>query len=124
MKFINSKLHGYLDYLAAIGLIALPFVIGLEQQSQLAFYISIVMGFGLIGYSLLSDYALSIKPLISYKGHLVFDLLASSVFILTPWIFGYNRFATLYSLIMGAGVIVVVIFSKANWNDSILLKSS
>lgn len=124
MQFITAKYHGLLDYLAALGLIFLPLLIGLKDQSQVAFYISIAMGFGLIGYSLLSDYALCLKPVISYKGHLVLDLVASSVFILTPWIFDYNNFASLYSLLMGTGVILVVIFSKANWSDSLLLKSS
>ena len=112
MKFITPNIQGLLDYLAATGLIVFPFILKLHQESIIAHYLSLFMGIALIAYSLFSDYKLGIKPWLSFKNHLMFDLVVSAIFLIVPFIVGFNIVATIYCLLMGVGVIVVVSLSQ------------
>ena len=113
MRFINSSLHGILDYAAAIALIALPFLLGLEEQSALAHWISVIAGVGLIAYSLLTAYDFSLAKVIPFKGHLVLDSVAAIFFIGAPFVLGFEGIVAIYYWVMGAGVVAVVAFSNS-----------
>ena len=60
LQFLTPKLHGLLDYAAAGGLIVFPFLLNLGSESPIALWLSVAAGAGLIGYSLLTDYAFSV----------------------------------------------------------------
>ena len=113
MNFITSKLHGLLDYAAATALIALPFILNLSEQSPLALYMSVAAGLGLIAYSLLTNYHFSLAKVISFRIHLALDLAAALFFIVAPFVFGFEGVAKIYYWVMGAGVVMVVLFSNA-----------
>ncbi len=116
MRFITPSLHGALDYIAATALIVAPFILGLADQSALAHWMSVIAGAGLIVYSLFTNYKLSLTGAIPFKLHLVFDLAAAATFLAAPWIFGFTGVAKIYYIIMGAGVILVVLFSNTTDN--------
>ena len=44
MRFITKTIHAYLDYPVALGLMVMPFIIGLGTSSPLAFWLSVVTG--------------------------------------------------------------------------------
>lgn len=105
IRFLTPTIHGALDYAAAAGLIALPFLLGF---GGLALWLSVAGGAGLIVYSLVTDYAFSATSLLSFKTHLVLDLSAAAVFIAAPFVFGWSGLVMSYYFVMAAGVIVVV----------------
>ena len=109
MQFLSPKAHGAIDYIAALTLILAPFVIGLEQ---IALWLSVGAGIGLIVYSLLTDYALSVAKAVPYKLHLLFDVAAALIFIAAPFVLGFTGAATIYYLVMGIGVLAVVAVSS------------
>ncbi len=92
IRFLTPTLHGVVDYAAATGLIVLPFIFGF---GGLALWLSVAGGAGLIGYSLLTDYAFGAASLISFKTHLTLDLAAATAFVAAPLVFGWG------GLIMG-----------------------
>lgn len=112
MRFINSTLHGLLDYAAAITLIIAPFVLGLAEQSAFAHWFSVAAGVGLIAYSLITKYAYSVAKIIPFKTHLMLDLAAAVVFLLAPFLFGFEGIVAGYYWVMGMGVVMVVLFSS------------
>lgn len=112
MRFINSTLHGLLDYAAALALIIAPFVLGLQDQSALAHWASIAAGVGLIAYSLLTNYRYSAVKLIPFKLHLILDLSAAVFFLVAPLIFSFDSISQLYYWVMGLGVLLVVAFTN------------
>ncbi len=114
MRFINSSLHGILDYAAAVALIVLPFLLGLEEQSALAHWISVIAGVGLIGYSLLTQYAFSVAKVIPFSIHLILDIVAAVFFIIAPFVLGFEGIVAIYYWVMGAGVVAVVVFSNSS----------
>lgn len=113
-KILSPTIHGLLDYAAAAGLIVLPFVLGLGETSLAALWLSVAGGFGLITYSLATNYAFGLFGLVSFRTHLVFDLMAALVFAIAPFVFGWSGLTLGYYLVMAAGVLVVVALSSTS----------
>lgn len=111
LRFITPTLHGVLDYGAAIALIVAPFLLGLEAQSALVHWFSVIAGAGLIGYSLLTDYRLGAAGVIPYKTHLLLDTLASTAFIVLAFAHQGTALTFGYCLVMGGAVILVIALS-------------
>lgn len=111
MRFINNQVHGALDYIVALTLIAAPFVLGFEAINPIGHWLSVAAGAGLFVYSLLTGYSLSLQKLIPYGVHLVFDFAAGVVFVAAPFVFGFEGLMKIYFLVMGGAVIVVVALS-------------
>lgn len=115
MRFIPTKVHGVLDYVVAIALILAPVIFGFSNVGGAAVIVPIVLGIGLIVYSLFTRYELGAVKLIRMPLHLVFDVVASLILIASPFLFGFINQAPnawLPHIIVGAAVIVVVIFSQ------------
>ncbi len=108
IRFLTPTIHGALDYAAAGGLIVLPFLLGFDG---LALWLSVAGGAGLIAYSLFTDYAFSVAPVLSFKRHLVLDLTAAAAFIAAPFVFGWSGLVMGYYFVMAGGVIVVVVLT-------------
>ena len=108
MKFLTPKLHGLGDYAAAAVLIVAPFILGIKDQSLIAYWASIVAGIGLIIYSLLTDYTFSVAKVIPFKAHLVLDSIAGVVLIALAFLLELDALGRAYLIVMGAGVLLVV----------------
>ena len=115
MRFIPTKVHGVLDYLVGIALIAAPWLFGFASMGGPAVVIPVILGVGLIVYSLLTRYEWGPIKLIPMPVHLVFDVVASLFLALSPWLFGFisaSPNAWVPHVVVGITVIVVVIFSE------------
>ncbi|WP_309129845.1 SPW repeat protein [Microbacterium sp.] len=115
MRFIPTKVHGVLDYLVGIALIAAPWLFGFAQLGGPAVIIPIVLGVGLIVYSLFTRYEWGPFGVIPMPVHLVFDVVASVFLAVSPWLFGFSDEAPnvwLPHLIVGITVVIVVLLSK------------
>ncbi len=110
ISFLTPKMHGVLDYLAAIGLILIPILLGFEG---LPFWVSVAAGAGLIIYSLMTDYALGIAPIVPFHLHLFLDLAAGATFIILPFLLGWNGIVLAYYLTMAFAVMGVVALSTS-----------
>ncbi|MCX7520801.1 hypothetical protein OSC27_00750 [Microbacterium sp. STN6] len=122
MRFIPTKVHGVLDYVVAIALIFAPLIFGFSDLGGAAVVIPIVLGVGLIVYSLFTRYELGAFRLVPMPVHLVVDVVASIVLIVSPFVFGFISEAPnawLPHIIVGAAVIVVVIFSEPQPSPSV-----
>lgn len=115
MRFIPTKVHGVLDYLVGIALIAAPWLFGFASLGGPAVIIPIVLGVGLIVYSLFTRYEWGPFGFIPMPVHLVFDVVASVFLAVSPWLFGFSDEAPnvwLPHLLVGVTVVIVVLLSK------------
>jgi len=115
MRFIPTKVHGILDYVVGAALIVAPWLFGFAGVGGAAVIIPIVLGVGLIVYSLFTKYEWGPFGLIPMPVHLAFDIVASLFLALSPWIFGFAGESVnvwLPHVVVGAAVIVVVLFSQ------------
>jgi hypothetical protein len=117
VRFVPTWLHGYFDYIGGVGLIAAPFVFNFFHVGGPAVILPIVLGVGLILYSLLTNYERGIPALkfIPMPVHLILDFVASALLAASPFIFGFSNQAPnvwLPHVIAGVGVIVLVLVSQ------------
>jgi hypothetical protein len=89
MRFIPSRFHAPLDYIVGAALIAAPWIFQFSEHTA-ATVIPIVLGVGLIVYSLFTDYELGVWKLIPMSGHNVVDVVAGAFLAASPWIFGFG----------------------------------
>ena len=81
MRFIPTRLHAPLDYIVGAALIAAPWIFQFSDIAA-ATVISVVLGIGLIAYSLFTDYELGV-----WRN--LFDVAAGALLAASPWIFGF-----------------------------------
>lgn len=120
IRFVPTWLHAYFDYIGGIGLLAAPFVFGFFSGGGPAVIIPMVLGVGLILYSLLTNYELGIPGVkfIPMWMHLIFDFIAAAFLALSPFLFGFvNRTPNVWlpHLVAGIGVILLVLVSQARY---------
>ena len=115
MTFINSRLHGILDYIIGLALIAAPFVLQFSNdstpQSDFATWLPIGLGLVIIGMSLMTQYEYSILKVIAFSTHLVMDMVGGLFLALSPWIFGFSNYIFLPHLLVGLAMIGVAFFT-------------
>jgi SPW repeat len=88
MRFIPTKLHAPLDYAVGVALIAAPWIFRFSEH-RAATAVPIVLGIGLIAYSLFTDYEFGLWRVAPMAVHNLIDVVAGSVLAASPWIFGF-----------------------------------
>src|ERR671924_239809 len=75
MRFIPTKFHAPLDYIAGAALIAAPWIFQFSEHTA-ATVVPIVLGIGLIVYSLFTNYELGLWKVAPMAVHNVIDIVA------------------------------------------------
>jgi len=88
MRFIPTKFHAPLDYIVGAALIAAPWIFQFSDVTA-ATAVSIVLGIGLIAYSLFTDYELGVWKVAPMAVHNLIDIAAGAFLAASPWLFGF-----------------------------------
>ena len=117
IRFVPTQVHGIFDYVGGVALISAPFLFGFFSVGGIAVILPMVLGVGLIIYSLLTRYELGIPAIkfIPMPLHLLFDFVAAALIAVSPFLFGFYHDAPnvwLPHLISGLAVIVLVLVSQ------------
>jgi hypothetical protein len=89
MRFIPTKFHAPLDYIVGAALIAAPWLFQFSEHTA-ATIVPIVLGIGLIAYSLITDYELGVWKVAPMAVHNLIDIVAGAVLAASPFIFGFS----------------------------------
>ena len=89
MRFIPTKLHAPLDYIVGAFLIAAPWIFQFSDDTTPT-VLSIVLGIGLIAYSLFTNYELGVWKIAPMAVHNLFDIGAGGLLAVSPWLFGFS----------------------------------
>src|SRR5579859_3977571 len=86
IRFVPTRVHGIFDYIGGIALILAPFLFGFFSVGGIAVILPMVLGVGLIVYSLLTRYELGIPAVkfIPMPYHLIFDFVAAALLAVSP----------------------------------------
>lgn len=107
---IDTKIHGYLDYMMGALLLLLPLLFDLPDGA--ATTIPVVLGAGAILYSLITDYELGILKILSMKVHLGLDLMSGLLLAASPWLFDFADDVYLPFVILGIIEIGAALMTK------------
>ena len=101
MRFIPTRIHGVLDYLYAVFLLAAPWLFGFADGGVLQ-WASMLAGAGTLVVSLLTDYELGVRRLIGVPSHLALDVVAGLFLAWVAYIVGDDHGRWL--ILAGAGL--------------------
>lgn len=107
---LSTKVHGYIDYLMGLILILSPLIFVLPAGA--ASTVPIVLGAGVIVYSLITDYELGLLKILPMSTHLIIDIIAGVILAASPWLFGFAAEVYLPHLIFGVLEIGAGIFTE------------
>ena len=100
MRFIPTKIHGYMDYMMGLLLIASPWLFDFADGGAKQ-WIPVILGASAIIYSLMTDYELGASRTISMPTHLTLDLVSGIFLAVSPWLFGFADEVYLPHLVLG-----------------------
>jgi hypothetical protein len=108
---IPTKTHGGLDYLVAILLIAMPWILGVHGENPQT-YVPVILGILTIGYSLITRYECGAIPIISMRTHLILDTINGLILASSPWVFGFAD--QIISPYLAGGLLELIVVSLSN----------
>lgn len=107
--------HNILDYVVGAVLVFSPYIFGFADIYACK-NLFLVMGFGLIGYSLFTDYRYSIFKAIPLGAHMALDVVVGLTLIFGPSVIGYRPLLTVFQyalhFVLGLGAIAMVAFTQ------------
>lgn len=111
---ISLKTHNVADYCLGAAFLVAPYLFGFSGM-YFAHDVFTVLGFAIIGYSLLTDYRYSMSKAVPLSMHITFDVIIGFFAVLAPWIYGYREELTVPQLaahwILGLGTIATAAFT-------------
>jgi hypothetical protein len=111
MRLLSTKVHGVLDYLVAILLIASPWMFNFARNGAET-WVPVVLGVGAIAYSLLTNYEMGASRTLSMRSHLTLDMLSGAFLAASPWLFNFDDVVYMPHLIVGIMEIVVAMITE------------
>jgi hypothetical protein len=89
-----------LDYLIGALLIAAPWLFDFNRDGAET-WVPVILGAGVILYSLFTDYELGVVRRLPMPTHLMLDLGGGVLLALSPWLFGFSDYVWAPHLIVG-----------------------
>lgn len=111
MDIINTKAHGYFDYIMGLILIFSPWIFHFADNSM-AQYVPVIFGTSKLLISMLTKYELGIVKRIKMKTHLSFDFLSGILLTASPWLLGFYKYVYLPHLVAGILEIGTILISS------------
>lgn len=102
---LPTRVHGILDYLLGALLIASPWLFGFADH-EAARWVPVVLGAGVLLYSLFTDYETGVVKKIQMPAHLFLDALGGVALIVSPWLLGFDERVWMPHVILGVVEIV------------------
>ena len=111
MRFIPTSVHGVVDYLTGVLLIAAPWLFNFAQGGAET-WVPVALGAGVILYSLLTDYELGVAGVLSMGAHLGLDAAGGVLLAASPWLFGFSDVVYLPHLVIGLFEVVAALTTR------------
>jgi hypothetical protein len=100
MRFIPTKTHGVVDYVMAIFLGSMPWLLNFAHGGAET-WVPVILAAGIVLYSLITDYEFGAGKILSMRTHLMLDLMGGILLAASPWLFGFADYIYQPHLIVG-----------------------
>ncbi len=112
MKFLNPKVHGYLDYVYVLLFAMAPTLFHFVGPEKNLCY---VFAAAVLGLSLFTRYPLGIVRKISFTIHGVIELAAGFLIIASPWLFKFFEIDGPRNFYLTSGTLLLAIWLFTNY---------
>ena len=110
---ISPRIHGMLDYGTAVAVGAAPHVLGFPPAARRLFD---GLAGGYTALSAVTDYPLSVKRLVPFKGHGAAELAIAVALPAMPWLLGFGNHRAARNLCFGLTALTLIISALTDWN--------
>ncbi|HEY8382547.1 MAG TPA: SPW repeat protein [Microvirga sp.] len=117
MRFLPSRIHGIIDYLWGVALLASPWVLGFSDVTA-AKWLAVVFGIGAVLYSVVTDYELGLIRFLPMPLHLAIDGLGGAFLAASPWLFGFSDRVYLPHLLFGLFSVLASLITRTGPADA------
>ena len=107
-KPISRKMHGVADYLYAPLTFTAPQMAGFDDEEK-ATTICQVVGAGLMASTVLTRAEWGVYKVLPFKAHLAIDVVASSLALAAPWLFGFANNAKARNTFIAMGTVGAIV---------------
>jgi hypothetical protein len=104
--------HGLVEYgVGALGIVA-PFLFSFDND--VAKVVSILLGAAIIVHGFITEAPTGVTRRLPIASHVVLDYVTSLVFLIAPFLFGFNddAKATVYFIVMGLGFLLLTLATR------------
>ena len=110
MKFIEPRVHGFIDYFIGILLVVGPTLFNFENAIEV--FIPTLFGVIEITFSLLTRYEFGLFPVMSMRQHVRLDMITGALLAASPWIFGFAGYIWQPHVALGGLQMLVALFTR------------
>jgi hypothetical protein len=100
MNLISTRMHGVIDYLGGIFLMAAPWIFDFAREGAET-WVFVGAGIFMIVLALMTDYEFGLIDGVSMGTHLALDAILGIFLAASPWLFGFSEFVYLPHVIIG-----------------------
>jgi hypothetical protein len=104
-RFVPTQLHSAIDYLWAVAVIAMPWVLGYDSMFAVAIA-PLFAGLFVIFYSVFTQYEGGVWGVFTMRSHLWMDVAVGIFLMASPWLFGFAREAWIPHVAFGAFAVI------------------
>ncbi|MDX2131346.1 MAG: SPW repeat protein [Planctomycetota bacterium] len=108
---IPTRVHGVLDYIVGLALIAAPWLFGFAYNGP-GTWVPVVLGISIIVYSLMTAYELGLAPIIKMVPHLWLDGIGGAFLAASPWLLGYADIVWIPHVLVGVVEVTVAVATR------------
>jgi hypothetical protein len=114
-KPINGRMHGMMDYATVAATAAAPRALGFPRSAENLAY---GLAAGYLGLSLLTDYPLSAKRMVPFKGHGATEVMLGLALPFLPKLLGFDDDRRARNFFLGLTALTAVTALLTDWNAS------
>jgi hypothetical protein len=111
-KPISPRVHGMLDYSTAAAVAAAPRVLDLPTPASRLFE---TLAGGYTALSAVTDYPLSVRRMVPFKGHGAAELAIGLALPAMPWLLGFADNRAARNLCFGLTALTLVVAALTDW---------
>jgi hypothetical protein len=112
-KPINGRMHGMMDYATVAATAAAPRALGFPREAENLAY-GLAMGY--LGLSLMTDYPLSARRLVPFKGHGATEVMLGMALPFLPRLLGFDSDRRARNFFLGLTALTAVTALLTDWN--------
>ena len=114
-KPISPRVHGMLDYSTAAAVTAAPHVMDMPAPASRLFK---SLAGGYTALSAVTDYPLSVRRMVPFKGHGAAELAIGMALPAMPWLLGFADNRAARNLCFGITALTLVVAALTDWNGA------
>ncbi len=111
MRFVPTRIHGIVDWIMGVLLIALPWIFGFARGGAET-WLPVALGIAGLAVTFFTDHEYGVVRKIPMIGHLWVDGLSGLLLAASPWVFGFADVVWIPHLVLGLTEFIAALVTK------------